>query len=137
MSFVIDSRIVADSVAVGDLPLCHVRLAHNACYPWLILLPRRADMVEITNLSPADYTQLWDEVAQVSRALQAITLAPKMNIGALGNVVRQLHVHIIARFPNDPAGLAPVWGHPAKQTYSAESQQALLTALKNALPALT
>ncbi|MBY0356334.1 MAG: HIT family protein [Rickettsiales bacterium] len=130
--FELDDLLSKDSLFVRDLPLCQVRLMNNALYPWLVLIPRRVDMVEITDLSQADRVTLLDEMAYVSQALQKHTGAYKMNVAALGNQVRQLHVHIIARHTSDAAWPRPVWGGPA-ELYSDEKAQDMLETLRNAV----
>lgn len=113
--FELNERLAADTVEICRWPLCRVLLMKDANYPWLILVPERPDMVEIHDLSAEDRTRLIEEVAAASRALKSLFGADKINVGALGNVVRQLHVHVIARSSGDAAGTAPVWGAcPAK-----------------------
>ena len=108
--FTLDARLEGDSLPVTDLALCHIRLMNNARFPWLLLVPRVADAREVTDLPEASQQQLMREIALASRMLQSLTGADKMNIGALGNMVPQLHIHVIARFRGDPAWPNPVWG---------------------------
>lgn len=108
--FELHTQLVKDCVEVGDLPLCRVLLMNDAQYPWLILVPRRAEITELFELPHIDQQQLLDEISHVSSTLAGHYRADKMNIAALGNVVAQLHVHIIARFKNDAAWPRPVWG---------------------------
>lgn len=111
MSFTLHPQLEADTVLVGDLPLCRVLLSGRfSQYPWLILVPRRQGIKEISDLHPNDLPTLWEEVMKVHDALRALTKADKMNVAALGNVVPQLHVHVIARFKTDEAWPKPVWG---------------------------
>jgi diadenosine tetraphosphate (Ap4A) HIT family hydrolase len=124
-----DPRLVADTLEVAELPLCGVRLMDDARYPWLILVPRVEGAVEILDLSDADQVRLYDEVRQCARALQAQTGADKLNIAALGNVVSQLHVHVIARFRDDDAWPKPVWGVHAAVRYDDDAAAALIEAL--------
>ncbi len=114
-SFVLDTRLQEDSVEVGNLDLCTVRLMDDARYPWLILVPRVADIVEIHELGDGAQAQLWREVTDTGRVLTGIYHADKLNVAALGNVVPQLHVHVIARVAGDPAWPGPVWGHGQAQ----------------------
>ena len=107
-SFVLDTRLQEDSVEVGNLDLCTVRLMDDARYPWLILVPRVADIVEIHELGDGAQAQLWREVTDTGRVLTGIYHADKLNVAALGNVVPQLHVHVIARVAGDPAWPGPV-----------------------------
>lgn len=110
MSFALDPRIEADSVFVADLALCQARLMDDSRYPWIVLVPRKDGLVEITDLSPADRQTLMTEIAHCARALKAAARCDKINIGALGNVVPQLHVHVVARTRADAAWPGPVWG---------------------------
>ena len=102
-------------------------LMDDATYPWLILVPRRADVWEIYQLAEADRRALGEEVALVSRVLAALTGCDKINVAALGNIVAQLHVHVVARFRNDPAWPAPVWGRSTPQAWG-EADLARFTA---------
>ncbi|NWB47265.1 HIT family protein [Pseudomonas gingeri] len=113
--FVLDSRLQQDTLPMGDLPLCRVLLSNDANYPWFILVPRRADISEVFQLEVADQQQLWRETTELAQLLQATFKADKMNVAALGNVVSQLHMHVIVRRRDDVAWPAPVWGkHPAR-----------------------
>ncbi len=103
-------KLAADTVPVGDLPLSNVAAMNDANYPWLILTPRRGGAVELIDLVEADQARLMQEIAMVARALKAITACDKLNIGALGNLVPQLHVHIVGRRRGDAAWPSPVWG---------------------------
>lgn len=111
-TFALDPRLAADTLPLLDLPLSTVLMMHTADHPWLILVPRRPDLREIIDLVPEERHCLLDEIARVSEVLKAETGADKLNVGALGNVVAQLHVHVIARFVGDPAWPSPVWGRP-------------------------
>lgn len=115
--FALHTQLAKDCVTIGDLPLNRVLLMNDSQYPWLILVPRREDLVELFQLSRIDQQQLLDEIAQVSAALTGHFRADKMNVAALGNVVPQLHVHVIARFQNDAAWPKPVWGVKPAVTY--------------------
>ena len=109
--------LVADTHSVGDLPLCRVLIIKDANFPWIILVPRRDGVNEILDLPPAEQAQLMQEIARAGTALKAITHCHKLNIAALGNVVPQLHVHLIAREKSDPAWPHPVWGRLKPQAY--------------------
>lgn len=109
-SFALDPRLDADTATLGDLPLCRVLLMDEATYPWLVLVPRRPDAVELTDLDEADRLVLMDEIAATSVALRTASGLAKLNVAAIGNVVAQLHVHLVARLPGDPAWPKPVWG---------------------------
>ncbi|NKI34503.1 HIT domain-containing protein [Wenzhouxiangella sp. XN79A] len=117
-AFEIDPRLAADSLPVIELDLCEVRLINDARYPWLILVPRRAGLVELIDLSADDRARLAEEVDRCARVLKSRTGADKMNVAALGNQVPMLHVHVIARFRGDDAWPGPVWGVLPASPYS-------------------
>src|SRR6202158_843274 len=104
------SQLKKDTIDIGDLPLCRVLVIKDAHYPWLLLVPRREDAGEIIDLQEVEQAQLMTEISRVARALKDITQCDKLNIAALGNVVPQLHVHIIARRTSDVGWPRPVWG---------------------------
>ncbi|KQQ48486.1 histidine triad (HIT) protein [Methylobacterium sp. Leaf125] len=108
--FALDPQLAADTVHVGDLALCSVLLMDDARFPWLILVPRRAGASEITDLAPADAQALMDELRIATGVMLTLAKPDKVNVAALGNVVSQLHVHVIGRFRSDPAWPKPVWG---------------------------
>lgn len=130
MSFILDARLEQDSLHLADLPLCQLRLSHDARYPWLLLVPRLAKVSEVFDLSAEQQAQLWQEVSSVSALWQRVTAADKINIATLGNVVAQLHVHVVARFQTDAAWPAPIWGRGEAEVYPAEARQALIALLK-------
>ena len=113
MSFALDERLAADALIVGDMTLTRVLLMNDARWPWLILAPRRDGVVELTDLDAVDRTQLIEEAASAAGFLKAHTGAHKINIGTLGNVVRQFHLHVVARTVGDPGWPGPVWGFGA------------------------
>ncbi|MGP1666162.1 MAG: HIT domain-containing protein [Rhodanobacter sp.] len=129
-AFVLDPRLIADTHRVTSLPLCEVLLMNDARYAWLILVPRRAKMSEIDELCAADQTQLWQEVNRAAAALRLTAPYDKLNLGALGNIVHQLHIHVIARHQGDAAWPGPVWGHSQAQAYAEPHVNARLAALK-------
>jgi len=112
-TYVLDPRIDATTVPVADWPLTTLRLKDDARFHWLLLIPRRPEIVELTDLTPADYDQLSAEILAATRLVQEIARPDKVNVATLGNVVPQLHVHVIARFTSDPAWPDPVWCHGA------------------------
>ncbi len=127
--FTLHPRLAADTHLVGDLPLSRVLLMDDTRYPWLVLVPRRPDLHEIVDLPPADRAVLIEEIAAVSLALRHVTGAEKLNVGAIGNVVPQLHIHVVARFAADLAWPAPVWGRGASVPYDAAECSARLASL--------
>ena len=131
--FELDPRLAADTVVVGETPLCRVLLMNDARYPWLILVPRRDDITEPFGLSETDQAQLWQESMRLGEAMKAHFAADKLNIAALGNQVAQLHVHHIARFHADDAWPGPVWGVASAVPYSDAASDALLGELRNLL----
>ncbi|MCC0054445.1 MAG: HIT domain-containing protein [Rhodobiaceae bacterium] len=131
--FALDPRLAADTLPVAELGLCSLRLMNDAGYPWLILVPRRAGLADLIDLEPADRATLAAEVDAVSCALKAHTGCHKLNVAALGNVVRQLHVHVIARFETDPAWPAPVWGKAPAKPYAPRAGEAFAAALSAAI----
>jgi diadenosine tetraphosphate (Ap4A) HIT family hydrolase len=121
MSFTLHPQLAADCAVVGDLPICRVLLnTQFSQFPWLILVPMRTGCRDLTDLPPMDYPLVMDEVALVHDKLKAHTKPTKMNVGAIGNMVPQLHIHIIARHEGDEAWPKPVWGHAQPKPYSAE-----------------
>jgi diadenosine tetraphosphate (Ap4A) HIT family hydrolase len=126
-------QLADDSTPVIELALCEVRLMDDANHPWLILVPRVADTVEIIDLSPAQRTQLTAEIDIAARALKALFKPDKLNVAALGNLVPQLHVHVIARYQNDIAWPRPVWGAANARPYAPEELIERVRALAAAL----
>lgn len=121
MNFALDSRLAADTIEIGDLDLSRLLLMNDARYRWLVLVPRRENLVELTDLDTGERVALIEEVAAVSRVLQGLPGVQKINVGALGNIVRQLHVHVVARGTSDAAWPGPVWGVGAPQRYDAQT----------------
>jgi len=127
-------RLVQDCIEVGRFVLCRVLLMNDANYPWFILVPDRDDISEIHHLPESDQRLLWRESALFSAALEKAFNPDKLNIAALGNVVPQLHIHHVARYQDDPAWPAPVWGAVSAQPYSDEGVAAVVARLKQAAP---
>ncbi|WP_110670467.1 HIT domain-containing protein [Salinicola halophilus] len=117
-SLTLDPRLERDSVHVVDLTLCQVRLSLDARYPWLVLVPRRPDVTELFDLTQADQRTLWQEATALGQAMMQHFEGDKLNVATLGNVVAQLHVHVIVRFADDPAWPGPVWGHGEAERYA-------------------
>lgn len=134
--FALHPRLAADTFPVGDLPLCRVLLMNDAQYPWCVLVPRRENAREIYLLEEADQLQLWRESARLSRALMQAFSGHKLNVAALGNVVPQLHLHHIVRYPGDPAWPGPVWGRHPPKPYADAQRGERIAALRAALPDL-
>jgi len=123
-------QLAADTMPVGDLALARVLLAKDANYPWLILVPRRAGVSELIDLEENEQVQLLGEIAAAAQALKETVPCDKLNIAALGNMVAQLHVHVIARTKNDAAWPKPVWGAAPPRAYDAAAMEALLEKLR-------
>jgi diadenosine tetraphosphate (Ap4A) HIT family hydrolase len=129
----LDPALERDTMAVGDMPLCRVLLNRDANYPWLLLVPRRHQASEIMDLDAAEQAQLMGEIAGAGRILKAITACDKLNVAAIGNVVPQLHVHVIARRRDDPAWPKPVWNAVPPSAYDERSVDTLLVSLRQRL----
>jgi diadenosine tetraphosphate (Ap4A) HIT family hydrolase len=110
MEFEIDAKLASDSRPIGRLRLCDLRLMRDARWPWLILIPRRNDVAELFELVGDEAVQAFRETTQAAAALKRVTRCEKINIAALGNVVRQLHIHVVARNAGDANWPQPVWG---------------------------
>lgn len=126
----LNSQLEKDTISIGDLPLSRVLVIKDANYPWLLLVPRRADAVEITDLDEVEQAQLMTEINRVARALKDLTKPDKLNIAALGNVVPQLHVHIIARRKTDAAWPRPVWGVVPALAHDPQEVETFIGALR-------
>ena len=124
MSFVLDPRLAADTSVVGDLTLCRVLLMNDARYPWLVLTPRLAGLVELDDLGPENFQQAMKEAAAAQIALRAFPGVEKVNVGALGNIVRQLHIHVVGRHAGDEAWPGPVWGVGQAKAYAPAEREA-------------
>ncbi|WP_045727156.1 HIT family protein [Xanthomonas sp. GPE 39] len=131
--FVLDPRLDADSAFVADGPLSQVRLMDDARFPWLLLVPRVADAREWIDLDGAQQRLLLAEINQLSQLLRQEPDVHKLNIGALGNVVAQLHVHVLGRHPDDAAWPGPVWGSGPAQRLPADLLQARVAAWRQRL----
>jgi diadenosine tetraphosphate (Ap4A) HIT family hydrolase len=134
-AFALHERLAADTLPVGDWPLSRVLLMNDAQFPWLILVPRRAAMREIYELGDNDQLQLLRESSALGRALMTLFAGDKLNIGALGNMVPQLHVHHIVRHAGDPAWPGPVWGKLPAQAYATADAARRIAQLRERLAA--
>lgn len=106
----LDERLVEGSYPVTELPLCQLRLVDDTRYPWLMLIPRRRGVSEVFDLNETDQQQLWREASRVGQAFKEFLGGDKLNVANLGNVVPQLHVHLVLRRQGDEAWPGPVWG---------------------------
>ena len=132
-AFEVDARLSADSEKLTDLPLCELRLMKDGRWPWLVLVPRRPAVSEPFDLSPDDQMAAAAEANRVGRALKIATGADKINIAAIGNIVRQLHIHVVARFEGDPNWPKPVWGFEAALPRDDADKETLIRAISKAL----
>jgi len=131
--FQLHPRLAADTVEVSRLELSRLLLMGDARWPWLILVPARDGITELHELSAPDRALLIEEVATASALLARLYRADKINVGALGNMVPQLHVHVIARRCDDPAWPGPVWGHGTAESYAPDALDAAVAGLRVAL----
>ena len=129
-AFALDPQLERDTAMVGDLPLSRVLLMNDAGFPWLIAVPRHAGAVEIFDLGTAERAQLMGELALLAQLLKDLTGCDKINIAAIGNVVSQLHVHIVARRRDDPLWPRPVWGAQPPRPYEAAERDRLIEAIR-------
>lgn len=134
-TFTLDPRLEADSLSLVDMPLSSVRLINDARFPWLVLVPRKPGLSEIIDLEPQERALLMEEIALAAHALRAVTGCDKLNVGALGNVVRQLHVHVVARFEGDLAWDGPVWGAGKAEPYEPDAREQLSAEILSQLQA--
>ena len=130
--FLLHERLAADTLTLDHWPLCEVLLAKDATYPWLILVPRRVGLRDFDDLAPEDLDTASREIVRASRALKSVFRPEKLNVAALGNQVPQLHVHVIARFRDDPAWPGPVWGVAPPKYYEATALKARCEQLREA-----
>ena len=132
-----DPAFEAGSVFAVDWPLCQVRLQDDARFPWLILLPRVEGAVELDDLNREQRTALMDEVVRAGEVVRALAEAAgrpvdKLNTAALGNVTRQLHVHVVGRRRDDDLWPDPIWGRPGAVPLSADNKATLLRVIREA-----
>ena len=132
--FALHSQLKSETHFICDLPLSSALLMNDANYLWLILVPRKPDLIELTDLSFTEQTQVLHEINSVAEILKKEFNVDKLNIAALGNVVSQLHIHVIGRKKNDATFPKPVWGNAPAKPYAAKEAEALIQKLKSLLP---
>ncbi|RTK92708.1 MAG: HIT domain-containing protein [Rickettsiales bacterium] len=132
MEFKLHQKLEEDSIFILDLELCQLRLINNADYPWLILVPRLENIIEITDLTDTDYLLLNQEIMLVSMFLKAYLQPDKLNIATIGNVVSQMHVHIIARYKDDKTYPKTVWGNEFNR-YSKNAENDIINLIRKYL----
>ena len=121
----LDERLVEGSYPVTELPLCQLRLMDDTRYPWLMLIPRRRAVSEVFDLEEDDQQQLWREASRVGQAFKAMLGGDKLNVASLGNVVPQLHMHLVVRRQDDEAWPGPVWGQGEPRRHDLDSLAAM------------
>lgn len=131
-AFVLDPRLEHDSVFICDGPLSQLRLSRNAAFPWLILVPRRADVAEFIDLNDADQIVMWEEIRTASHIMKELYAPKKLNVANIGNIVAQLHIHVIARYEADQAWPGPVWNSGVSQIYDDALLHETVGLLRNA-----
>ncbi len=131
--FVLDPQLESDSVFVADLDLCQVRLMDDSRFGWLLLIPRRGGLKDLTDLTQDERAEAMEEVAACGEALKTVETCDKLNVASLGNMVPQLHIHVIARQQGDAAWPGPVWGAGERVHYSEEAREALAARLESLL----
>ncbi len=135
MTFELHPQLAKDSFHLADLKLCQLRLINDQRFYWLLLVPKVAKAKELTDLTPMDYQQLWQEVYSLSQVVKPLKQADKLNVATLGNQVPQLHLHLIARFTQDAAWPKPVWGLGTAESYNLATVKAITEELQLACSA--
>lgn len=133
--FELHPQLTQDCEIVGDTALCRVLLSKDSRFPWIILVPRQPDLRELHDLDAPDRIALTEEIAHIARAMQGEWQADKTNVAALGNMVPQLHVHIVMRFTTDAAWPGPIWGVGTAAPYDADALSQTMTRIRACLPA--
>ena len=131
--FVLDGRLEADSEQLMWLGLCELRVMNDRRWPWLLLVPQRPGAEEIHEMTPLDQAMLTFETNMVAQALKTVTGCTKINSAALGTIVRQLHVHVVARSEGDPGWPGPVWGYGSREPYKRSDIHQFAQRIKAAL----
>ena len=131
--FTLNSKLEADTFFICDLKISRLLLMNDSNYPWLILVPRQDGLVELTDLNFDEQTEILREINLLGKILKESFAVEKLNIGALGNVVKQLHIHVIGRFQNDASFPKPVWGSVAAKPYTELAAQDLIKKIKSLL----
>jgi len=131
--FELDARLEADSVPLMWLGLCELRLMNDRRWPWLLLVPQRPGVEEVHDLTPLDQAMLTFETNMVAQALKKVTGCTKINTAALGNIVRQLHMHVVARSEGDPGWPGPVWGFGPPEPYKVDAMRGFIDKMRAAL----
>jgi diadenosine tetraphosphate (Ap4A) HIT family hydrolase len=131
--FILNSKLSSDTFFIADLEISRLLLMNDANYPWLILVPRKADLTELNDLEFAEQIEVLREINLIAKILQKNFAAEKLNIGLLGNIVKQLHIHVIGRFQNDASFPKPVWGNKIPRAYEKKAALSLIKKIKSFL----
>lgn len=131
-AFALDSRLESGSAAIADWSLCRVLLKDDARFAWLLLVPRRPGIVELTDLAPADYDLLTAEILRATRLVQQVATPDKINVATIGNLVPQMHVHVVGRRHDDAAWPAPIWCAGPGPTHEAADLASLVRRYREA-----
>ncbi len=134
--FILDERLKKDTIDCGSWQLCKLLLMNTRTYPWFILVPRREGVTEIHHLNEEDRLQFWEESQRLSLWLEGNFIFTKLNVAALGNIVRQLHLHHVCRSEGDPAWPGPVWGHAPALPYADDEAAQIVAQVQKAFPEL-
>ena len=131
--FELHPQLAADTVSICSLRLCEVLLLNDSNFPWLVLVPARTDLRDLHHLSPDDMVTAGREISRASEVLVELFVPDKINVAALGNMVPQLHIHVVARFKDDAAWPNPIWGVVPAQAYVADELTTRLADLRRAV----
>ena len=129
--FTLNSKLEADTFFIADLKISRLLLMNDSNYPWLILVPREPDLTELTDLPFSDQIEVLREINFIGKILSENFGAEKLNIAALGNIVSQLHIHVIARKKNDATFPKPVWGNAVAKPYDEVAAQQIVEKIKS------
>lgn len=132
-NFELHPDLARDGIEVMDLRLSRLLLMNDAAWPWLVLVPQRPNKKDFHDLDPMDQYRVCDEITLCSQAFSRLFSPDKVNVAALGNMTPQLHIHVIARFTDDPAWPGPIWGTQEKQPYAAHQLEERVLALRREL----
>jgi diadenosine tetraphosphate (Ap4A) HIT family hydrolase len=135
MAFALNPRLKADTHFIKSLAVSDLLIMKDARYPWVILVPRIEGARELHDLDQITRELVWQEVTAVGQAIAALPMITKINTGALGNIVEQLHIHVVGRHSQDPAWPGPVWGHSPGMDYAPQAVDTLGKFLSDSLSA--
>ena len=136
MTFELHPQLRADSLLLGELPLCSVLLINDSQFPWFVLVPRLSNAKEIYQLAEEDQIQLWQESSLLSQSVMSTFAGDKLNVASIGNLVPQLHIHHVVRFKSDPCWPAPIWGKLPMVSYSLEKARSIQRELLAKIPSI-